>query len=72
MPRPVMQYGRIEVCSIRPHEGMHLGVDLNLFEKSAIPQRAVDLSLQNRLEINLLKSPICEFDLERIALHEVY
>ena len=43
----------IEVSPVEPDEGPHLGIDLDLGKQLGIPQRAVELPFEDRLEIDL-------------------
>jgi hypothetical protein len=48
-----MEDGGIEVRPVRPDEGLHLRVDLDLGKKLGIPERTLELTFEDRLEIDL-------------------
>ena len=66
---PVMQRGRIEVGSVRPHQRMDFAVDCDLIEKPEVVKRAVQLTGENRKEINGLLGAVVEPNLDSVWGH---
>jgi hypothetical protein len=60
--RPIVKRGRIEVCSRRPHESVHLRVELDLVEESRISKRPEHVAEQHRTEVNDLRRAVVEVD----------
>ena len=57
-----MERRGIEVCAVRPHERMNLGIQPHLCEEIRILQRTVQLAGQNRPEIDRLPRAVGELD----------
>jgi hypothetical protein len=62
MVGPVVERRRVEVGSGRPDESMDLWIDLHRGEESAIPERAVHLTFEDGLQVNLPGAAIIETD----------
>lgn len=58
--RPIVQGGRIEVGSVRPHKSVDFGINAYLIEEIQIAQGTKQFAAQDRLEINDLLSLVVE------------
>src|SRR3972149_2014132 len=66
MRRPVVESGRIEVCSVRPNQRMHLRINSHLIEHRQVPQRAEKLASQNTLQVDRLLRAVIEKHTQRV------
>jgi hypothetical protein len=57
---PVVQYRRIEVRAVRPHQSVNLSIYADLIEQFSIAQWAVELSFEDRSKIHSSLSFIVE------------
>jgi hypothetical protein len=70
MDRPVVQGGRIEVRSIRPHQRADFRIDPDLLEQPLVTQWAVQLASQNRPEVDGLLGGVVKANAERVRRND--
>lgn len=63
---PFVKGGRIEIGSIRPHEGLGLGIDPHLVEQIEVAQRTVQFPRENGSKIDGLLGVVVEADTQRV------
>ena len=67
-----MQSSRIEVSPVRPDESANLWIYLDSGEELRISKRAIELPLENGLEVDGLCAAVIEADSQAIAAESLY
>ena len=62
MVRPIVESRRIEIGSIRPHEGVDFRVDVHLTKQLRVSERTVQRTDENRLEVDRALELVVERD----------
>ena len=62
---PIMQRRRIKIGTVRPDDGVHLGIDAHLIEQPDVAERTEHLTGQHRREVDAAFEPVVEAQMER-------
>ena len=65
--RPLMQSCRVKVRPVRPHQGMHLGIECDLIEQPQIAEWSVQFPVQNGQEIDDLLRAVVKPDAQNVG-----
>jgi hypothetical protein len=57
---------RIKVCSTWPDDRVNFWINADLCKKNGIAERAQQLALQNRLEVNRTRQAVIESEIQRV------